>query len=367
MKLTVEQTDLAVALARVVGIVGRRNTVPILSNVLLEAAGGTLTIKATDLDMEATVTAACAIGTKGRTTVPGATLYDIARSLPAGAQLALAIDGERLAVSSGRSRWKLPTLPADQFPALKPEDWSASVLIKGADLADVLTRTAWCVTNDVNKQNGHGVNIGMGAGKLTACAWRGPQLVVATCAADAEHESATIPAKMVAEIIKACADRGAVTLAFSDRKVGVSGDGWSITSKLIGLPFVEYLGMVNIERSASFAVDRSLFAQAIKRAMITADDVKDAGAVRLALDGGTLTVTSRASFSEGADEIEIEYDGPTVAWGVSGSAMIEMLTAIRGQGAAVIAFVPDASTPISVRGADDDSVVAASGTMRVGA
>ena len=204
MKLLIERTDLLNALSRVAGIVPRRATVPILSNVLLTAANGKLTMHATDLDMEAVVTAPAAIETMGKITVPAATLLDIAKALPAGAQISMSTETGRLVVTSGRSRWKLPTLDASQFPELQPEAWASEIDIGADALADVLTRTVWCVSGDMSKQHMQGVNVTLADGTLTAAAARGPQLSIATTTADGEHAPLTIPTKMVQEIIKAC-------------------------------------------------------------------------------------------------------------------------------------------------------------------
>src|SRR5689334_10203823 len=136
MKLTIERAALIKALGHVQSVVERRNTIPILSNVLISAEGGAMTFAATDLDMEIIDETSADVSVGGQITAPAHTLYEIVRKLPEGADVELKVAGDdpRLQVSAGRSRFNLPVLPAGDFPAMSTEGLTSKMVLASADL-----------------------------------------------------------------------------------------------------------------------------------------------------------------------------------------------------------------------------------------
>ena len=136
MRVTVERAALLKALGHVHRVVERRNTIPILSNVLLRADDGTLRLKATDLDIEVTETISADIMEPGSTTVPAYMIYDIVRKLPDGSQVSLEMTGEtgQMQIRSGRSRFMLQALPESDFPDLAAGDLPHRFTLPAADL-----------------------------------------------------------------------------------------------------------------------------------------------------------------------------------------------------------------------------------------
>jgi DNA polymerase-3 subunit beta len=136
MKVTVERSELLKSLGHVHRVVERRNTIPILGNVLLRADRSKLSLKATDLDIEVTDTIAAEVGPGGSTTVPAHMLFDIIRKLPEGAQVVVESSGDRaaLAIRAGRSRFTLQTLPESDFPDLAPGEMTHKFTVKAVDL-----------------------------------------------------------------------------------------------------------------------------------------------------------------------------------------------------------------------------------------
>ena len=150
MKLTIERSDLLGALNHVQNVVERRNTIPILSNVLMTAEDGALTLTATDLDIEAVDTAEATVGQSGSVTTPAGTLYDVVRKLPNGADVEMELSGEnsRLSIRSGRSNFELPTLPASDFQTMASDEEGATFEMDAADLRRLIDKTRFAISTD---------------------------------------------------------------------------------------------------------------------------------------------------------------------------------------------------------------------------
>src|SRR6185295_2289854 len=148
MKVTVERAQLLKSLGHVHRVVERRNTIPILGNVLVRAEGAKLSLKATDLDLEVTETLAAETGTGGSTTVPAHMFYDIVRKLPDGAQIGLEADSDRsvLAIRAGRSRFTVQTLPESDFPDLAASDMTHAFTLPAADVKRLIDRTQFAIS-----------------------------------------------------------------------------------------------------------------------------------------------------------------------------------------------------------------------------
>ena len=159
MKVTVERAQLLKSLGHVHRVVERRNTIPILGNVLIRAENARLSLKATDLDLEVTETLAAETGTGGSTTVPAHMFYDIVRKLPDGAQIVLEGDGDRsvLAIRAGRSRFTLQTLPENDFPDLAAGDMTHSFTLAAADMKRLIDRTQFAISTEETRYYLNGI------------------------------------------------------------------------------------------------------------------------------------------------------------------------------------------------------------------
>ena len=159
MKVTVERAQLLKSLGHVHRVVERRNTIPILGNVLVRAENARLSLKATDLDLEVTETLAAETATGGSTTVPAHMFYDIVRKLPDGAQIVLEGDGDRsvLAIRAGRSRFTLQTLPENDFPDLAAGDMTHSFALAAADLKRLIDRTQFAISTEETRYYLNGI------------------------------------------------------------------------------------------------------------------------------------------------------------------------------------------------------------------
>jgi len=185
MKLTIERAALLKALGHVQSVVERRNTIPILSNVLLSADGERVGLSATDLDMEIVDESAARIEGAGQITAPAHTLYEIVRKLPEGADVSLTFNGDdpRLTVQAGRSRFNLPVLPAGDFPIMSNDGLSGAIEVDTADLIRLIDKTRFAISTEETRYYLNGLYLHVvvenGATLLRAVATDGHRLALA--------------------------------------------------------------------------------------------------------------------------------------------------------------------------------------------
>lgn len=361
MKLSIDRTALLTALTRVSGIVGRRNVIPILSNVLLDAADDQLVIRATDLDLEARVAVTCRVSEPGAITTPAASLLDIAKATAEGAEIGIALEDGRLKVNAGRARWKLPVLPAGDFPAFDGEDWEWSGEFAGAGLADLLKRIAWA-PKPSSKPFSAGVHLSCDGPSLIARATDLFQFVTATIPCNRpEFAGVIVPTRTANEIARMAGDDGG-TLMLSTRRVGFEGLGSLIRSRVIAYeyPVDGFNRLFGLERESVVAAPVADILAACRRALIG----MDMAYLKLDFRPGALSVSARAANStEGDDEVEVGYLGEPITLGVNGNAVISMLGTIRGDEAEIV-FGNDRE-PFVIRAPGDSSVMCGSSLARV--
>jgi DNA polymerase-3 subunit beta len=159
MQLTIERSALLKALGHVQSVVERRNTIPILSNVLLSAGRDRLSFAATDLDMEMVDEAEAQVNVEGQITAPAHTLYEIVKKLPDGAEVSLTYSGDdpRLVISAGRSRFNLPVLPAGDFPVMSTESTGARYSLPKEDLARLIDKTRFAISTEETRYYLNGI------------------------------------------------------------------------------------------------------------------------------------------------------------------------------------------------------------------
>jgi DNA polymerase-3 subunit beta len=157
MKLTIDRNALMRALSHVQAVVERRNTIPILSNILLQAEGDRLSLTATDLDIEATDAAEAKVKKAGSITAPAQTLFDVVRKLPEGSEISLDLSDGRLAISAGRSRFALPTLPASDFQTMAREPAPTKFEIEAAELRRLIDKTRFAISTEETRYYLNGI------------------------------------------------------------------------------------------------------------------------------------------------------------------------------------------------------------------
>ena len=358
MRVTVERAALLKALGHVHRVVERRNTIPILSNVLLRAEDGSLRLKATDLDIEVTETIPADITEGGSTTVPAYMIYDIVRKLPDGAQVSLELTGDmgQVQIRSGRSRFMLQALPESDFPDLAAGDLPHSFSLAASDLKRLIEKTQFAISTEETRYylNGiflHTLDVG-GTIVMRAVATDGHRLARVEMPAPAGSEGmpgVIIPRKAVAEIVKLVEDGSEnVTVELSSAKVRLTFDGVVLTSKLIDGTFPDYQRVIPSGNDKLLTVERGDFAKAVDR--VSTISSERGRAVKLALADGRLTLTVNNPDSGSAtEEIEVDYDAAPIDIGFNARYLLDITAQLDGDTALFKLADPGSPTVVQDR------------------
>jgi DNA polymerase-3 subunit beta len=363
MKFTIERATLLKALGHVQSVVERRNTIPILSNVLLSADKNGVSFSATDLDMEIVDETDVAVEVPGQITAPAHTLYEIVRKLPDGSDVELRFSGEdpRLTVSAGRSRFNLPVLPAGDFPVMSSEGLGARLVVDTGDLIRLIDKTRFAISTEETRYylNGlylHTVTDG-GVTKLRAVATDGHRLALAEMLSPEGSEGAPgviVPRKTIQEARRLLEDAGEqVVLHISPAKIRFEFGRASLTSKVIDGSFPDYLRVIPRDNDRFLTVDNSLFASAVDRvATISAEKSRS---VKMHVEPGRITLTVRnMEAGQAVEELEADYAGEPFEIGFNARYLLDVAGQIQGD-VAEFRFA-DPASPTLVLDASDVGV-----------
>ncbi len=332
MRATVERSHLLKSLGHVHRVVERRNTIPILSNVLLRAEGSKLTMKATDLDLEVTESVPAEVARGGATTVPAHILYDIVRKLPDGAEVSLDTgDGSQLALRSGRSNFTLQVLPETDFPDLTTGEFPTRFSLPALSLKKLIDRTQFAISTEETRYylNGiylHAVKVA-GKSMLRAVATDGHRLAQAQMDAPGGSEAMTgiiVPRKAVGEIQKLVEEPDAtVDVEVSDTKIRITIGPLVLTSKLIDGTFPDYVRVIPQGNDKILKVDRSEFAEAVDR--VSTISSERGRAVKLALSDGKMVLSVNNPDSGSAtEELGVDYPADGIEIGFNSRYLLDV-------------------------------------------
>jgi DNA polymerase-3 subunit beta len=351
MKVTIERAQLAKSLAHVHRVVERRNTIPILANVLLRAGKSSVELKATDLDLEIVETAPGEGKITGSTTVPAHMIHDIVRKLPEGAQVELqsAADGTQLQVRAGRSKFTLQALPETDFPDLAAGDMPHSFNIASADLKRLIERTQFAISTEETRYYLNGIYLHAVDDKLRAVATDGHRLAQAEIKAPKGAKGMPgiiVPRKTVAEVQRLVDDAGEeVKVELSATKIRFSLGNAVLTSKLIDGTFPDYGRVIPAANDKTLVVDKTEFVSAVDRVSTVSSE--RGRAVKLALTDGKLTLSVINPDSGSAtEELEVEYGSEALDIGFNGRYLLDILQQIEGEKARLKLADPGSPTLI---------------------
>lgn len=342
MKLSLNRDAALTAVARVQSVVLRTHTIPILGNMLLTAREGALAMMATDLDIQSTHEAEARVELGGTITVPAARFYEILRSFPIGGEISLVLEGDKLIVKCGRSRFQLATLPAGDFPVFGAVGGGPGSISKKV-LAELIDRTAFAMSNEATRYYLCGLNLHLvevaGVKLLRAVATDGSRLALAETPAPEDllsWPSVILPRKTVAELRRMLEGDGEIDLASDGKKVWAVAGSAETASKLIDGNFPDYTRVIPRDNAHAVSADVDLLTAAIKRVAIVAGGDKTR-AVRLELDAGRIIIRSRdpGDGSVGEEEIEVDYAGEAINLGFNSAYMLEALAQVSGENAQI--------------------------------
>ena len=373
MKVTVERAQLLKSLSHVHRVVERRNTIPILGNVLIRAENSKLSLKATDLDLEVTETLPAEIGTAGSTTVPAHMFYDIVRKLPDGSQIVLEADGDRsvLAIRAGRSRFTLQTLPENDFPDLAAGEMTHSFVLPASDVKRLIDRTQFAISTEETRYYLNGIYLHaagtVSAATLRAVATDGHRLAQVDLAMPKGAEGMAgviVPRKTVGEVQRLIEDAEAeVSIELSQGKIRFTLGNVVLTSKLIDGTFPDYSRVIPTANDRILKIDTRSLSEGVDRVAAIATTEKTR-AVKLALsrDKVTLSVTSPEN-GTAAEEVPADYNSPEFEVGFNYRYLLDILGQVGS--AQVDVHLADAAAPTLIRESDDSKALYVLMPMRV--
>ena len=371
MKATIERATLLKGLSHVQSVVERRNTIPILSNVLLEAtAGGALRLMATDLDLQINEQVAAAVDQPGATTVSAHTLFDIARKLPEGAQVSLAAAEGRMAIKAGRYTSSLPTLPRDDFPVIAEGELPTRFELPAEALKQIIDKARFAISTEETRYylNGIFLHASEEAGKavLKAAATDGHRLARVTVPLPdgaAGMPDVIVPRKCVAELRKLLDEiDGSVGVSLSGSKIRFDLGQAILTSKLIDGTFPDYSRVIPTGNDKILKLDPNSFKEGVDRVSTIATEKTRAVKMALDRDKITLSVTSPEN-GTAAEEVPGEYAAAGFEIGFNSRYLLDILGQIDGD--TVEVHLADAAAPTLIRENDKAAALYVLMPMRV--
>lgn len=362
MRVTIERSNLLKSLNHVHRVVERRNTIPILSNVLLRASDASLELKATDLDLEVTEATAAMVEQPGATTVPAHLLYDIVRKLPDGSEVLLFLDddGRSMTVASGRANFSLQCLSETDFPDLPTGAFSNTFRIASTDFKMLIDRTQFAISTEETRYylNGifmHTIETDDGL-KLRAVATDGHRLARADINAPSGSEAMPgiiIPRKTVGELQKLVEDPDiSVTIEVSDAKIRLTIGSVIMTSKLIDGTFPDYQRVIPANNDKKLSLDCQTFSKAVDRVSTISNE--RGRAVKLALHNSALTLTVNNPDSGSAtEELAVDYDDDSIEIGFNAKYLLDITNQLSGSEAIFLLADPGSPTLVKDTAGDD--------------
>jgi DNA polymerase III subunit beta len=332
MKLTAAREDLLTPLQSVIGVVERRQTMPVLANVLLTARENRLSVTGTDLEVELVATCTVSVQQTGDITVPGRKLLDIFRSLPEKASVTLSTEGERVSVRAGRSRFTLSSLPASEFPLVEEINAQQTLTMPQGEFRRLIDKTHFSMAQQDVRYYLNGLLLETDGKALRAVATDGHRL--ALCETELSGKARTsqqviVPRKGVLELQRILGTENNIELAVGTNHVRAQIGEIRFTSKLIDGRFPEYARVIPSNPPKTVEADRESLRQALQRTAILSNE-KYRG-IRLTAHPDLLTLQAHNPEQEEAeDQVEVSYKGEEVEIGFNVNYLLDALSAIEG-------------------------------------
>ncbi len=373
MKFTIDRGALLKALTHVQSVVERRNTIPILSNVLMRAQDGAVELSATDMDISVVEKVPADVSQDGTTTVAAHTLFDIVRKLEDGSQIELGGGSEegQMAMRSGRSSLKLATLDSEDFPAMTDDNMPHSFTLEAAALRSLIDRTRFAISTEETRYylNGiylHAAESDSGSSVLRAVATDGHRLarMEITVPAGAENiPGVIVPRKTVNELRKLIDETGEdIAVMMSDTKVRFAMEGIVLSSKLIDGTFPDYDRVIPEANDKFLEVSCNRFERAVD--LVSTVSTEKSRAIKLSLVANSLVLSATSPDAGSAtEELEVDYNDGDLEIGFNSKYLIDITQQIQGDKARFA--LSDAASPTLVKDLEDEKALYVLMPMRV--
>ena len=367
MKITVEQGALLKALAHTQSIVERRQTIPILANVLLEATDNAILLKATDNELEISEKVPASVEEAGSITVPAHKLYDIVRRLPEGASLSLAFSEEtnQVYLTSGRSKFALASIAPEGFPSMAREETPFSFELSAEQLLTLINKTSFAVSVEETRYNLNGIYLHEKSDELVAVATDGHRLA---CTKIALPDGAKgipeviIPRKTIGEVAKLAGENvEKLQVSLSANQIRFKMNDIELSSRLVDGTYPDYEKVIPTGNDKTLEADAKALANVIERVSVVSEKSKG---IKLSLRENLLQVSATA-VDEGSaeDEVDATYVNEDLDIGFNYRYLLDILAQIKGQNVKIL--LQDGVSPVILQDATDNSSLFVLMPMRV--
>lgn len=358
MKFTVSRDALIAPLNLVAGVVERRQTLPILANVLLSVSGQKLSITGTDLEVELVgrLNIDQPVGEEGEITVPAKKLADICKSLPDGSDIEFSLDDQKVIVKAGRSRFTLTSLPASDFPSVEQGQGKQNLVLKQSELKRLIDRTAFAMAQQDVRYYLNGMLWELKNQQLRVVATDGHRLALCTLESSNiqvdEARQVILPRKGVIELARLLTkDEDSVELFLGDSHVQAITEDFTFTSKLVDGKFPDYDRVLPKSNTRALFANREVLKNAFTRAAILSNE-KYRG-VRLILTDGNLEVIANNPEQEEAEEmVQVDFSGERLEIGFNVSYLLDVLGVLSGENIKIL--LADANSSALLQESDQD-------------
>ena len=359
MKLSAARDVLLKPLQAVIGVVERRQTMPILSNVLLVARDGELSVTATDLEVELVARTEVDVETGGEITVSGRKLLDICKALPDAATISISVSGEKLAIRSGRSKFSLATLPAAEFPTVEDIKAGQTISVPQEVLRKLIEKTHFSMAQQDVRYYLNGMLLETGDKHLRTVATDGHRLALCQAELGGEEliqQQVIVPRKGVLELQRLMGGDADLDIQLGANHVRIQLDGIRFTSKLIDGRFPEYERVIPQESSNQLTADKETLRSALQRTAILSNE-KYRGIRLIIRDSGVVLQAHNPEQEEAEEEVEVQYSGDDIEIGFNVNYLLDAIGAVDGDEITLSVVDSNSSCLVREPGNDDAKFV----------
>ena len=369
MNFTIDRNSFLKPLGHIYSVVERRNTIPILSNVLIETNSSKISLTATDMDMDIVEVIGCIIHQQGKATLSAHTLYDIVRKIPDGGEIKIELLDLNVEVSAGKSKFILPTLPVDDYPVMTEIEKGSEFFLESADLISLIDNTKFAISSEETRYYLNGIFLHVpeeSKQKLRAVATDGHRLAQAEVPLPEGAESIPgiiIPRKAVGEIRKlADGIEGKVKIIVSNTKAKFIFPNSILTTKLIDGSFPDYQRVIPKGNLNKLVVSNLEFSKAVDR--VSTVSMEKSRAIKLSLNKNLLSLNVNThDLGNAFEELEIQYDDQNLEIGFNSKYLLDISSQIQGKDIEIL--LSDSASPALITDPDQDGVIFVLMPMRV--
>jgi DNA polymerase-3 subunit beta len=354
MNISISREQVLHPLQTVSSVVERRQTLPILSNILVSIKDGKMTLTGTDLEVEMVAQLAIEHEGDGDVTLPARKFVDICRALPENATLEIKFEDDRALIRSGRSRFTLATLPAAEFPNIDPIDSPFEFTLSQRDLKKLIEQTQFCMAQQDVRYYLNGLMFELSENKLKAVATDGHRLALCEIESNiamSDTRQVIVPRKGITELARLLEDSDStVRVQLGENHIRIDLPDISFTSKLIDGKFPDYQQVIPANSDKTVECNREVLHQAFNRASVLSNEKYRGMRVNLAPNLLKATVHNPEQ-EEAEEEVEVSYEGPEFEIGFNVSYFLDALSAVKSENVTIL--LTDANHSCLVHGSDD--------------